>query len=83
MTTTTAAATSGVAIVSVRRRFGLDLPLRDFFELVSLPLTDFALIGALAALWAVAVMVLWRTRAVDRVRNLFSREPASEEPTIS
>ena len=43
-------------------------PIRDFFELVPLGWADFALIGALAALWAVLVMVTWRTRLVDRVR---------------
>jgi hypothetical protein len=44
-------------------------PVRDFFELVPLGWADFALIGGLAAMWAVLVMVTWRTRLVDRVRS--------------
>jgi cation-transporting ATPase E len=40
---------------------------RDFFELTPLPLAEFVLIGALALVWAVAVMAAWQGRVYERV----------------
>jgi cation-transporting ATPase E len=61
-----------LAMLALYAAFFVITPLRDFFELVPLSLSDVALIAGLAVLWAVLVMILWRTRAVDRVRGLFS-----------
>jgi len=46
---------------------------RDFFELVPLGWADLAFIAVLALVWAVLVMVGWRTRLVDRVRITLRR----------
>ena len=48
-------------------------PVREFFELVPLGLADIALIGGLAAAWAGLVLLLWRTRVIDRARLLLRR----------
>jgi cation-transporting ATPase E len=61
-----------IAMLALYASFFAIAPLRDFFELVPLSISDIALIGGLAVLWAVLVMVLWRTRAVDRIRDLLS-----------
>jgi cation-transporting ATPase E len=45
---------------------------RDFFELTSLPLAEFAAIGVLAVVWAVAVMAAWQGRVYDRVGAVWS-----------
>ncbi|MGB9299599.1 MAG: HAD-IC family P-type ATPase [Anaerolineae bacterium] len=46
-------------------------PLREFFELVSLKVTDYALIGFVVVLWALLLRVIWRGRLLER---LLSRE---------
>ncbi|MCJ7621235.1 MAG: HAD-IC family P-type ATPase, partial [Anaerolineae bacterium] len=46
-------------------------PLREFFELVSLQVTDYALIGFVVVLWALLLRVIWRGRLLER---LLSRE---------
>lgn len=46
-------------------------PLREFFELVSLQVTDYALIGFVVILWALLLRVIWRGRLLER---LLSRE---------
>jgi cation-transporting ATPase E len=48
-------------------------PLREFFELALLSPTDIAVVALLAVVWAIGVMVLWRTRMIERIRELFSR----------
>ena len=70
-----------LAMLALYALFFIVPPLRDFFELAPLSPTDIALIAALAVIWAVAVMILWRTRAVDRIRGLFSRSPEATEPS--
>jgi cation-transporting ATPase E len=65
-----------LAMLALYASFFVIAPLRDFFELVPLSLSDVVLVVGLAILWAVLVMVLWRTRAVDRVRSLLTRQPA-------
>jgi cation-transporting ATPase E len=62
-----------IAMLALYGLFFVVPPLRDFFELVPLSISDLGLIAILAVIWAVAVMVLWRTRVVDRVRGLLSR----------
>jgi len=70
-----------LALLALYALFFIVSPLRDFFELAPLSPTDIALITALALIWAVAVMILWRTRAVDRIRGLFSRPTEATEPS--
>jgi cation-transporting P-type ATPase E len=41
-------------------------PLRDFFELSSLHITDCVFLGLVAAEWALMVRWMWRTRFLDR-----------------
>ena len=41
--------------------------LRDSFELVSLRLTDYALIGIAVAVWAFLLRLIWRTRLLERL----------------
>ena len=65
-----------LAMLALYALFFVIPPLRDFFELVPLSLADIVLVVGLAILWAVLVMLLWRTRAVDRIRSLFVRQPA-------
>jgi cation-transporting ATPase E len=60
-----------IALLVLYGLFFVIEPLRTFFELVPLSLSDVALIAGLAVVWAVLVMVLWRTRIVDRLRALF------------
>jgi cation-transporting ATPase E len=62
-----------LALLALYGLFFVVAPVRDFFELVPLALSDLALIVALALIWAVLVMALWRSRAVERVRDLFVR----------
>ena len=62
-----------LALLALYALFFVVAPVRDFFELVPLPWLDIAFIVALSALWAGLVMLLWRTRAVDRIRGLFDR----------
>ena len=66
-----------LAMLGLYLLFFIIPPLRDFFELAPLGLTEIVLIVVLALVWAVAVMVLWRTRAVDRIRALLSRSAPS------
>jgi cation-transporting ATPase E len=42
-------------------------PLRAFFELTLLRWTDYALIAALAAAWAVVQRAVWRARLFERL----------------
>jgi cation-transporting ATPase E len=75
-----------LAMLGLYALFFLIAPLRDFFELVSLPWADLAFIGGLAVLWALLVMAMWRTRMVDRLRALLVRGGAASdhvEPTRS
>ena len=65
-----------LALVALYGSFFLIAPVRQFFELELLPLPDVALIAALAAVWAAAVMLMWRSRVVDRVRGLLGDAPA-------
>jgi cation-transporting ATPase E len=58
-----------IALVGLYGLFFLIPPLRDFFELASLAWGDVALIGAAALVWALLVLVMWRTRVVERVRS--------------
>jgi cation-transporting P-type ATPase E len=62
-----------LALLALYGLFFVVAPVRDFFELVPLGLSDLALIVALALAWAVLVMALWRSRAVERVRDVFVR----------
>ena len=59
-----------LALLLVYGGFFVSAPLRDFFELVPLPLVDVGAIAALALAWAALVMVLWRVRIVERVRAM-------------
>jgi len=43
--------------------------LRDSFELVSLRLADYALIGIAVAVWAFLLRLIWRTRLLERLLN--------------
>ena len=65
-----------LAMLALYALFFVIPPLRDFFELVPPSVADIALVVVLAILWAVLVILLWRTRAVDRIRSLFVRQPA-------
>ncbi len=65
-----------VALLALYGSFFVVEPVREFFELALLPLGDVAVIGLLAVLWAVLVMVMWRTRLVERVRGVFIRDGA-------
>jgi hypothetical protein len=58
-----------IALLGIYGAFFLIAPLREFFELVPIGLSDLALIAALALIWAVLVMLFWRIRVVDRVRG--------------
>ena len=69
-----------VALLALYALFFVLEPLRTFFELAPLSLADIALVVALAAAWAVIVMVLWRTRVVDRVRALLPGQPPDMQP---
>ena len=64
-----------VALLAVYAGFFVVAPVREFFELVPLAWADFAVIAALAVLWAALVMILWRARIVDRIRALL--QPAA------
>ena len=59
-----------IALLALYAAFFVIAPVRDFFELVPLPAGDIALVVGLAAVWAILVMILWRSRAVDRLRDL-------------
>jgi cation-transporting ATPase E len=61
-----------VAMLALYGVFFLVPPLRDFFELTPLAWPDVALIAAAALAWALLVLVMWRTRLVERVRAAFS-----------
>jgi len=65
-----------LALLVLYGSFFVIAPLRDFFELAPMSVSDIALVAVLALIWAVAVMVLWRTRAVERIRAMFTRAPA-------
>ncbi len=41
-------------------------PLRGFFELVSLRMSDYALIGAIAVAWGLILLWIWRARLLER-----------------
>jgi len=41
-------------------------PLRGFFELVSLRMCDYALIGAIAVAWGLILLWIWRARLLER-----------------
>lgn len=56
------------ALLGVYASFFAIAPLREFFELTRLPWADVLAIGALAAVWALLVMLFWRLRLVDRAR---------------
>jgi cation-transporting ATPase E len=66
-----------VALLALFGVFFLVQPLREFFELASLSWLDVGLIGAAALAWALLVLVMWRTRVVDRVRAVFGGPAAS------
>jgi len=70
-----------LALLALYGLFFVIEPLRTFFELIPLGLSDIALIVALALLWAVLVMVLWRSRAVDRIRALLTRGQPGAAPS--
>ena len=65
-----------IALLALYGGFFLVEPVRDFFELTLLPLADVALIGGLAIVWALLVMLMWRTRLVERTRNRIYRSKA-------
>jgi cation-transporting ATPase E len=69
-----------LAMVVLYGLFFVIPPVREFFELRVLPLTDFAFIALLAIIWAGLVMVMWRTRIVDRVRALAGRGAGTPTP---
>jgi len=62
-----------LALLAVYAGFFAIAPLREFFELAPLPWPDVVGIGALAAMWAILVMLFWRLRLVDRTRSRISR----------
>jgi cation-transporting ATPase E len=70
-----------IAMLVLYAAFFVIAPLRDFFELVPLNPADIALIAGLAIVWAVAVLVLWHTRVVERVRALFDRREVTTGAT--
>jgi cation-transporting P-type ATPase E len=73
-----------LAMLGLYALFFVIAPLRDFFELAPLTVPDIALIVSLAVIWALAVMVLWRTHAVDRIRTLlFGPVATSGDPGTS
>jgi cation-transporting ATPase E len=41
--------------------------LRAFFELTPLRLVDYALLGAIAVVWALLMRLIWRTRLLERL----------------
>src|SRR4051794_33012954 len=61
-----------LAMLGLYGLFFVVAPVRDFFELVPLGLSDVALIVALALLGGVGVMLRWGRRAVDRVRGVLA-----------
>ncbi|MGI8928971.1 MAG: HAD-IC family P-type ATPase [Candidatus Limnocylindrales bacterium] len=66
-----------LALLAVYATFFAIAPLREFFELTPLPWADVLAIGALAAFWAILVMLLWRLRVVERTRTRISRVRAT------
>ena len=41
-------------------------PLREFFELMSLHMSDYAVIGGIAVAWWLMLLWIWRTRLLER-----------------
>ena len=62
-----------VALLALYGLFFVIPPVRDFFELTPLAWSDVALIAGAAAVWAVLVLLMWRTRLVERIRDAFAR----------
>ena len=62
-----------LALLAVYALFFGVPPVREFFELVPLRWVDVGLIGGLALLWAVLVMIFWRSRLYDRAVGLLRR----------
>lgn len=62
-------------ILAVALLFGFVLvvliaPLRNFFELIPLRLSDYAIIGAVVLVWMLVVRAAWRGRWLERLLNL-------------
>jgi cation-transporting ATPase E len=62
-------ALAGLMLVCYGLAMGLP-GLRNFFELTPLPAADLALIAALAALWALALRIIWRKRLFEKLLEL-------------
>jgi cation-transporting ATPase E len=65
-----------LAMLALYGAFFLVPPLREFFELSLLAWADVAVICVAAVVWAILVLVMWRTRLVDRLRSALSRQAA-------
>ncbi len=62
-----------LALLALYGLFFIIPPVRDFFELTPLTWPDAAFIGGAALVWAVLVLLMWRSRLVERVRAAFDR----------
>jgi cation-transporting ATPase E len=62
-----------LALLAVYGAFFAIEPLRVFFELVPLSLVDVAAIAAVAVVWAVITMAIWRFRLLDQARSAYTR----------
>ncbi len=62
-----------LALLALYGLFFVVPPVRDFFELTPLAWPDVAFIAGLALIWAVLVLLMWRSRLVERVRAAFDR----------
>jgi len=58
-----------VAMLAAFGLFFVIPPVRDFFELTPLAVSDVAVTGVLAVMWVGLVVVLWHTRMYDRVMS--------------
>ncbi len=56
-----------VALLALYAGFFVVTPVREFFELTLLPLSDVAVIAVLALIWGLLVMLFWWLRLVDRI----------------
>jgi cation-transporting ATPase E len=71
-----------VALIVLYALFFVIEPARDFFELSLLSLADIAFIGGLSLLWAALVLLAWRTRLIDRVRDRLLRARGSGQAAV-
>jgi cation-transporting ATPase E len=62
-----------LALLAVYGAFFAIAPLREFFELAPLSLVDVAAIAAVAVVWAVITMAIWRFRLLDQARSTYTR----------